>query len=211
VTALLVIHDTGDPKSGRRWAGLVDSWPDAALAPDLPGHGATPPPTGGHYKAGDAAISAWRAGEQAGITGNDVDVVVLGHGWGGFAAEVLAAAGRASKLVLVDGLGPPWSSVDELVADRHRWLRDALADPAALAPPTEAPDPRLALGFPSIWDREFIGNLRRSIKVPVLVIETPASRTPRAERDERLADYAGEVKLVDVGSIEAVAAEVLQA
>lgn len=210
-TALLVIHDTGDAKAGSRWVELVDAWPGNALAPDLPGHGETPPPTGGHYKAGDAAISAWRVAEQAGVTADGVDVVVLGHGWGGFAAEVLAAAGRVCRLILVDGLGPPWSSVDELVADRHRWLRDAFADPAALAPPTRVPDPRLAHGFPSVWDREFIGHLRRSIKVPVLAIETPASRTPRVERDDRLADYAGEATLVDVDSIDAVAVAVLQA
>jgi pimeloyl-ACP methyl ester carboxylesterase len=209
--ALLVIHDAGDPKAGSRWAGLVDTWPGDALAPDLPGHGETPPPTGGHYKAGDAAISAWRAAEQAGIAAEHVDVVVLGHGWGGFAAEVLAAAGRTSRLVLVDGLGPPWSSVDELVADRHRWLRDALADPAALAPPTSVPDPRLAHGFPSIWDREFVSNLRRSIAVPVVAIETPASKTPSVERAERLDDYAGETTLVEVDSIAAVTATLLQA
>jgi pimeloyl-ACP methyl ester carboxylesterase len=211
VTALLIVHDAGDPEAGSRWAGLVDAWPGAALAPDLPGHGKTAPPTGGHYKAGDAAISAWRAAEHAGITADAVDVVVLGHGWGGFAAEVLAAAGRASRLVLVDGLGPQWSSFDELVADRHRWLRDTFADPASLAPPTSAPDPRLVHGFPSIWDRGFIGNLRRSIKVPVLAIETPASETPGAERDERLADYAGEATLIEVGSIDAVTADLLQA
>ena len=211
MTALLVIHEIGDPEAGGRWADLVSAWPGDALAPDLPGHGETQPPTGGHYKAGDAAISAWRAAEQAGITADDADVVVLGHGWGGFAAEVLAAAGRACKLILVDGLGPSWSSVDELVADRHRWLRDAFADPDALAPPNRVPDPRLAHGFPSIWDREFVSNLRRSIKVPVVAIETPASKTPWAERDERLADYAGDRTLVDVESIDAVTIEMLQA
>ena len=204
--ALLVIHDAGDPQAGGRWAELVDAWPGDALAPALPGHGETPPPTGGHYKAGDAAIAAWRAAQQAGITNGDT--VVLGHAWGGFAAEILAAAGRASRLVLVDGLGPPWCTFDELVADRHRWLREVFADPASLAPPSTAPDPRLAHAYPSIWDREFISNLRRSIKVPVLAIETPASPTP--DPDERLADYAGPVTLVNVASREAVTAAVVQ-
>jgi pimeloyl-ACP methyl ester carboxylesterase len=204
---LLVIHDTGDPDAGRRWSALVDAWPGDALAPDLPGHGETPPPTGGHYKAGDAAISAWRAAEQAGITTDNL--VVLGHGWGGFAAEVLAAAGRASTLVLVDGLGPPWCTADELVADRHRWLRAVFADPAALTPPTTAPDPRLAHGYPTIWEREFVGNLRRSITVPVLAIETPSSMTPDPE--ERLADYAGSTTLLNVDSADAITADALQA
>ncbi|MBV8985696.1 MAG: alpha/beta hydrolase, partial [Acidimicrobiia bacterium] len=162
-TALLVIHDTGDPEAGRRWGALVDAWPGDALAPDLPGHGETPPPTGGHYKAGDAAIAAWRAAEQAGISEGQGDgVVVLGHRWGGYGAEILAAAGRASKLVLVDGLGPPWCTIEELVDDRHRWLREVLADPPSLAPPTSAPDPRLAHGYPSVWERTFIRDLRRS-------------------------------------------------
>jgi pimeloyl-ACP methyl ester carboxylesterase len=202
--ALLVVHDAGDPKGGSRWTALRDAWPDDALAPDLPGHGETPPPTGGHYKAGDAAIAAWRAAEHAGITDNDV--VVLGHRWGGFAAEVLAAAGRASKLVLVDGLGPPWASADDLVADRHRWLRDVFNDPAALAPATASPDPRLVHGFPSFWDREFVGNLRRSITVPVLAVETATSLTPRVERDERLASYGGPTTLVEVKGTEELSA-----
>jgi pimeloyl-ACP methyl ester carboxylesterase len=208
MTALLVVHDTGDPNAGSRWSALTDSWPGDALAPDLPGHGGTPPPTGGHYKAGDAAIAAWRAAERAGITDGG-DVVVLGHGWGGFAAEVLAAARRAARLVLVDGLGPPWCSVDELVADRHRWLRAVLADPVALAPPTTAPDPRLAYTYPSIWDRDFIARMRRAITVPVLVVETLESTTP--DPDERLADFTGPTRLVTIESADAITADLLQA
>jgi pimeloyl-ACP methyl ester carboxylesterase len=205
VTAgLLVIHDTGDAAAGSRWEELIDAWPGRALAPDLPGHGESPPPTGGHYKAGDAAIAALRAADAAGITAGAIDVTVLGHGWGGFAAEIVAAAGRASRLVVVDGLGPSWCSVDELVADRHRWLRDVLADPASLTPPTTSPDPRLAHTYASIWDRSFIRNLRRSIAVPVLAVETSASPTPPAERDERLSDYAGPATLVEAESVDAV-------
>jgi pimeloyl-ACP methyl ester carboxylesterase len=205
--ALLVIHDTGDPKAGSRWTTLVDAWPGGALAPDLPGHGETPPPTGGHYKAGDAAIAAWRAAEQAGLTSGDV--VVLGHGWGGFAAEVLAAAGRVSKLVLVDGLGPPWETVEDLVADRHRWLRGVFADPAALAQPSAVPDPRLVHRYPSIWDRGFIVNLRGSITVPILAIETPGSPTP--DPHERLGDYSGPAMLVEVEAADAINVGLLQA
>lgn len=207
MTALLVIHDTGDAEAGSRWRALTEGWPGQSIAPDLPGHGATPPPTGGHYKAGDAAIAAWRTAEQAGIT--DGDLIVLGHRWGGFAAEVLAAAGRVSRLVLVDGLGAPWCTLDELVADRHRWLNDVLGDPAALAEPTTAPDPRLAHTYPSIWDRGFIKDLRRSIKVPVLAIETPDSHTPDPEA--RLGDYAGPANLLNVDSIDAITADLLQA
>ena len=209
MTALLVIHDAGDPRAGSRWNHLVDAWPGPALAPDLPGHGETPPPTGGHYAPGDGAIAAWRGAEQAGVTGGDV--VIVGHGSGAFDAEILAAAGRAARLAVVDGLGPPWRSVDELVADRHRWLREVFADPAALAPPTTAPDPRLAHGFPSIWDRNFIRNMRRSVTVPVVAVETPDSKTPPGERGERLADYRGPVTLLEVETADAVTAALLQA
>jgi pimeloyl-ACP methyl ester carboxylesterase len=210
MTALLVVHDVGDAKGGGRWSELVDAWPGDALAPDLPGHGETPPPTGGHYKAGDAAIAALRAAEQAGITGAGAgDFVVLGHRWGGYAAEVIAAAGRASRLILVDGLGPPWCAIDELVADRHRWLREVFADPDAIAPPTTAPDARLAHGYPSVWDRSFIRDLRRSISVPVLAVETPDSPTP--DPQERLADYSGPARLVEVERAAAITVDLVQA
>lgn len=210
---LLVIHDIGDPDAGAAWQDLVAAWPGPALAPDLPGHSETPPPTGAAYALADAAIYAWRAAEDAGIAGGPGDgsdgVVVLGHASAGFAAELLAAGGRASKLILVDGLGPPWNTVDEVVADQHRFLREVLADPDALAPPTRVPDPRLAHRFASVWEREFIRNLRSSITVPVVAIETPASPTP--DLAERLADYAGPAMLIDVESKDAVTADLLQA
>ena len=192
--ALLVIHDTGDPAAGSGWQDLLEGWPGDALAPDLPGHGEAPPPTGGHYKAGDAGIAAWRAADYAGVTGDGVWVV--GHRWGAFAAEILAAAGRVSRLIVVDGLGPPWCTADELVADRHRWLRDVLADPASLEPLVAAPDPRLAHGYPSIWEHDFIRRLRRAITIPVLAIESSHSPTPPDERDERLSDYTGPTTLM---------------
>jgi len=194
-TALLVIHEIGDRDAGRRWAELVAAWPGPALAPDLPGHGETPPPTGGAYALADAAVYAWRSAEDAGITNGDV--VVLGHASAGFAAELLAAGGRASRLVLVDALGPPWCSVDEIVEAQHRWLRALFADRPALAAPTSVPDPRLVHGFPPIWERGFVRELRRSVAVPVLAVETPSSPTPPAERGERLQGYAGPGALVE--------------
>ncbi len=202
--ALLVIHAAGDDQAGRRWTPLLDAWPGPATAPDLPGHGETPPPTGGHYAPGDGAIAAWRAAEQEGIV--DGEVVVLGHSCSAFDAEILAAAGRAARLVIVDGLGPAWCNVDELLADRNRWLRGVFDDPEALAPPTASPDPRLAHGFPSVWERGFIGHLRRSIVVPVLAVETPASPTPFGERAERLADYGGSATMRDAATMDDIVA-----
>src|SRR5205814_1274315 len=92
----------------------------------------------------DAVPAAYRALKDAGLHG--APTVIAGHGWGGFAAELLAAAGRAQALVLVDGLGGPWVDVDGLVADQHRWLGGVLADAEAMAPPAAVPDPRLAHG-----------------------------------------------------------------
>jgi pimeloyl-ACP methyl ester carboxylesterase len=201
--AMLIIHDIGDPRAGNRWAQLVRAWPGAALAPDLPGHGETPPPTGGSYAAADAAVYAWRAAENAGMAHGDV--VVVGHASAGFAAELLTAGGRASQLVLVDGLGPPWCTFDEVVADQHRFLRELFADPDALAPPTTVPDPRLSHPFSSIWERGFIHDLRSSISVPVLAVETPASPTPTEERAERLGDYAGPTDVVEARDTSAAA------
>ena len=192
---LFVIHDAGDAAAGLRWQALVDGWPGPALAPDLPGHGSAPPPTGAAYAPGDTALFADRAIADAGWTG---PVVVIGHGWGGFGAELLAAAGRVAQLVLVDGLGGPWVDVDQLVEEQHRWLRGVLADPDALAPPGDVPDPRLRHGFSSVWERRFTDARRRSITVPVLALESPASPTPPGERDERLAAFGGPATCVDV-------------
>ena len=202
-TALLVIHDVGDRRAGSGWTELTQAWHGPAIAPDLPGHGETPPPTGASYAPGDAAFHADQALQQAGLA--DADVCVLGQGWGAFAAEFFAAAGRATRLVLVDGLGPPWCSVQELVADQHRWLRGTLADASALAPPQGVPDPRLGHGLWSIWERDFISGLRAAITIPVLAIETPASPTPPDQRTERLTDYAGPATLVEIGAPSAVA------
>jgi pimeloyl-ACP methyl ester carboxylesterase len=193
--ALLVIHDAGDADAATRWAALVEAWPGPALAPDLPGHGRAKPPEGATYAASDAAIAAFRALQDAGLAGTPA--VLVGHGWGGYAAELLAAAGRAEAVVLVDGLGGRSVGVDGLVADQHRWLREVLADPAALAPPTEVPDPRLAHGFPTIWEPSYVQGLRAALSVPVLAVETPSSPTPTVEKDRRLLDFAGGARLVE--------------
>ena len=188
MTPLLVLHDTFDPLAGARWRPLCDAWRGSALAPDLPGHGESPPPVGGSYAPSDATLVAVRVLKEAGIAEKPV---VVGHGWGGFAAELLAAAGRASALVLVDGLGGPWLEADELVEEQRAWLRAVGDDPEALAAPTASPDPRLRHRYPSVWERVFTEARRSAIVVPVLALETPASPTPRHEHDERLRAFAG--------------------
>jgi hypothetical protein len=46
--------------------------------------------------------------------------------------------------------------------------------------------------------REFTEARRRSIAVPVLAVETPASPTPRDERDARLKSFSGPAVCVEV-------------
>jgi pimeloyl-ACP methyl ester carboxylesterase len=189
---LLFLHEIGDAEGARRWRPLVEGWPGAVLVPDLPGHGGTPPEEGAYYAPGDAALFGVRALRAAGVASPPV---AAGHGWGAFGAELLAAAGRASALVLVDGLGGPWVSWSDLMHVQHDWLHAVLADPAALAPPPPGElDPRLRHGFPSIWERSFTEARRNAITVPVLVLESPASTTPPDETAERIAAFGGEAR-----------------
>jgi pimeloyl-ACP methyl ester carboxylesterase len=193
---LLVVHDAGDPEAGRRWQPLVDGWPGPGLAPDLPGHGDTPPPIGASYAPGDAALVADRILRDARV---DRPVVVVGHGWGAYAAELLASAGRVAAVVLVDGLGAPWATSEELVEEQHRWLQEVLADPAAMArPPERGLDRRLTHGFPTQWERGYTEARRASIKVPVVAVEAPASEW----RADRLASFGGPTRRIEVADIE---------
>jgi pimeloyl-ACP methyl ester carboxylesterase len=192
-SALLFIHEVGDAAGAGRWRLLAEGWSGRVLVPDLPGHGVTPPDEGAYYAPGDAALYGVRALRAEGLDRDPP--VVAGHGWGGFAAELLAAAGRASALVLVDGLGGPWIGPAELMAVQHEWLREVVADAPALAPPPpDALDPRLRHGFPSIWERPFTEARRAAITVPVLALESPASPTPAGERAERVAAFGGNAR-----------------
>lgn len=193
---LLFLHEVGEADGAQRWRAL-DAGPGAVLVPDLPGHGVVPPEEGAYYAPGDVALVGVRALAAAGLDGEPP--LVAGHGWGAFGAELLAAAGRASALVLVDGLGGPWVSRAELIDLQHAWLRSVLADPAALAPPPAgALDPRLRHGFPSVWEREFTEARRSAITVPVLALESPASPTPSEERAQRASAFGGDARVEEI-------------
>jgi pimeloyl-ACP methyl ester carboxylesterase len=199
VTApLLVLHAWGDPLASTRWAALAGVWDGPFVAFDLPGHRGASIPTGGTYAQADAALYGDRALRAAGFGG--VPAVIVGDSSAGYGAELLAAAGRAAALVLVDGLGDAWGSADEVVTDGIRWCTAVAGDPAALAPPPPDADvdPRLAHPFPSVWERSFTDARRRSIAVPVVAIETPASPTPREQRDDRLKSFSGPAVCVEV-------------
>jgi pimeloyl-ACP methyl ester carboxylesterase len=184
--ALLVLHDLSG--AGSDWQDVLDAWPGPSAAPDLPGHGQSPPAEGGKYVPTDFTLAALRALQQLGWDGHAHPIVVLGHGWGGFAAEPLAAAGRAVRLVLVDGLGGPWRSAAEVAASQTAWLRAALH---VHREPPASPDPIFRLGFPDVWHEATTRGRRAAIAVPVLAIETPASPTPPDEREARVAMFGG--------------------
>ena len=200
VRVLLFLHEVGDAEGPRRWRALADPGgpqPGVVLVPDLPGHGVVPPEEGAYYAPGDVALVGVRALAAAGLDGEPP--LVAGHGWGAFGAELLAAAGRASALVLVDGLGGPWVSRRELIDAQHAWVRAVLADPAALAPPPPGVlDPRLRHGFPSIWERTFTEARRGAITVPVLALESPASPTPPGEHAERVGAFGGDARVEEI-------------
>jgi hypothetical protein len=88
------------------------------------------------------------------------------------------------------------------MAVQHAWLREVVADRPALAPPpTDALDPRLRHGFPSIWERPFTEARRAAITVPVLALESPASPTPPHERDERVAAFGGDARWQEIATV----------
>jgi hypothetical protein len=126
--------------------------------------------------------------------------VVAGHGSSAYAAIVLALAGRASGVVLVDGLGGPWVTPTEAIDDLYAHLRALLDDPAAMgAPPGDGGlDPRAAHGFPANQARSLWEALWRAVTVPALVIETPRTPTPANERAERIACLGGTTLAVDL-------------
>jgi pimeloyl-ACP methyl ester carboxylesterase len=175
VSDLLVLHDLGG-SGGGEWADAFDRWPGRVIAPDLPGHDRVPPPVGGNYEPTDAVYVALEL-----LRADPVDdLVVVGIGHSGATAQILALGGRASGLVLVDGLGGPWLDADRYDAHQRAMRRRILTTPEALAGPApDAPDPRAALVVGD-HDRAFAIRRAEAIRVPVLVVETSRSSTPDA-------------------------------
>ena len=176
MTDLLILHDLGAPGGGE-WAAAFAGWPGRVLAPDLPGHNGTPPPVGGQHTAGDAVFVALD------LLRVDVpdELVVVGVGHNGAAAQVLALGGRAAGLVLVDGLGGPWLGPVEIDAQQREMRRRILTTPAAMAMPAPGEDDPRATMVVGPADRGFAVRQAEAMPVPVLVIETPSSPTPDAD------------------------------
>lgn len=174
---VVVVHDAGDERGGAAWAAALEGagWPGAVLHPALPGHGRAPAPRGGAYELVDAAIHVLPvlAGLRPSLP------VVLGVGASGWSAQLLALAGRAVGLVLVDGLGGPWQTPAASIGSQRAWMRGIADDPAAVQPaPDGELDPRLRHGIPRQTSPDLAARAAAALAVPVLVIETAASQVP---------------------------------
>jgi pimeloyl-ACP methyl ester carboxylesterase len=175
MTDVLVLHDLGAPGGGE-WAAAFADWSGRVLAPDLPGHNGAPPPVGGQYETGDAVFVAL---EVLRAEPSD-DLVVVGVGHNGAAAQILALGGRAAGLVLVDGLGGPWLGPVEIDAQARDMRRQILTTPPAISEPAPgASDPRATMVVGAL-DRAFAVRQADAMPVPTLIVETPASPTPDA-------------------------------
>lgn len=196
MSALLVLHAPGDAAGGAPWReALVGAgWEGLVAAPDLAGHGLTPPPVGGHHELAQPAFDAPRLMAEAGIQGQRP--IVIGIGAHGFAAQLLALGGRASGLVLVDGIGGPWRPATDAVVDARHRLRALADDQVALAHHLgPGLDPRLAYGPHPHGSRALALRVADAVTVPTLVVESSASPLPVGDRDDVLAAWSGPVDL----------------
>jgi hypothetical protein len=209
VTDVLVVHDVGDPDGGARWreALVAAGWPGEVRAPDLPGHGAAPAPVGGTYELTDALLALLPS-----VPADGERPVVLGVGTNGWCASVLALGGRASALVLVDGLGGPFVGPAEAMARERERLRRLADDPAAVAPPPATGlDPRLRHRVSPLGSRPTAERAAAATTVPVLLVETPASPVDPEDRAAVAGRYPAGATVAEVpaGDHDAVAAAVV--
>jgi pimeloyl-ACP methyl ester carboxylesterase len=96
---LVLLHGlgaTGDVWRGW-WPFLAQRWPGRWIAPDLPGHGGSPPMAA--YTFDDLAAAV------AGIVQPSARIVVLGHSLGGVVGLALAGGGFPVPVHAVIGLG----------------------------------------------------------------------------------------------------------
>jgi len=128
---LVMLHGLG--ATGDVWNGwrplLADRWRGRWLAPDLPGHGGSPPLATYSFDGLAAAV--------AGLVPPGAPVVVLGHSLGGVVGLAMACSGGSAAVQSVIGLGikVAWTSAEldraQALAQRPRASfdsRDEAAD-----------------------------------------------------------------------------------
>jgi pimeloyl-ACP methyl ester carboxylesterase len=212
MTSCLVLHDVGDARGGQPWrdafAATTCGKVGRVEAPDLPGHGSASPSRDGAYEMVDAAwfsLSVLRAwpGEKP---------IVVGVGVNGWAGTILALGGRASGLVLVDGLGGPWCSPSDWVAAQRAWTRAVAADRAAVEPWTrggaggeEDLDPRLRHGLAPMSSKRMAEDAMRALGglgLPLLAVVSDRSAISREEA-EALVAPVDDASVVAIGERDA--------
>jgi hypothetical protein len=186
MTPIVVLHDVG--ATGGPWRNAFEGWSDDVYAPDVEINGAS----------GDRTDIVWSLLEPM-EERRDRAPVVVGCGEHSLAAETFAFAGWCGGLVLVDGLGGVWTTPEQQIIEQNKWLRAKFDDPGHI-------------GYPHVWIESFAASMRRHIRCPVLVIETPASLTAPDDADRRLQQFAGEARLVrlespDTGQVAAAVTE----
>lgn len=206
-TPIVVLHAFRDESGGAAWrdALVAADWEGPVVAPDLPGHCGAPAPVGGHYEVADTLLAVLPL-----LAGLDPDLnppIVVGCGVNGWAAHVLALAGRASALVAVDGLGGPWTTPRQRVTAWRDTLRSIANDPDAMAaPPAEGMDPRLRYGLQPHGSRRLAERGAVAMPVPALIVESPASPLPAEEVDALAAAYRSGATVERVTAATAAAA-----
>lgn len=196
---VVVLHDLGDRDGGARWRDVA---PDDWHVPDLPGHGVAPAPRTGHYDPmGAVAMARWilAAGDP------DDPSMLVGVGQNAHGALVHAAGGGCDRVVVVDGLWGEWRDPATEIDTYYATIRALAADPAATGrAPAFGLDPRATYGYGVMTSARFAQQFWATIAQPILVVETPASSTPPAERSERAGWFGGPVTLVEVATADPV-------
>lgn len=198
MTALLVLHALGDTGGGAPWSEALVPSGAPVMAPDLPGHGQADPPVDGCYTAGLIMLTAARCLE--GEASSDAPVVI-GAGASGWIALVLALAGQASAVAVIDGLGGPWRSAGEATADGVAWARGLMNDPTLLEPlPAGVTDPRLDHLMPPFSNERVARQALAALRVPLLVVSSPADPLSADEVAALLSEVEGPVSTASAPS-----------
>lgn len=198
---LLLVSDIVAGLDADEWCPALEraGWSGPVHVHEHPGRTGDVPLVGGNHEVIDPAFA---------LGGSDAigsDVVVVGFGRSGAAAQLVGLGGRAAAVVTVDGLGGPFVSPAEQIGATLATMRAVLADEQAHAAPGPGMlDPRLSHGLTAHGDEETASRMAAAMPVPMLVIETPMSAVEDAEV-ERIASLTVSTKLVRLGEAGATA------